>query len=628
MMTNMYDSLLLLEKSSDVKNLLSTFSNLENLKIICFDVESHSILSELKIKTELMENYLDFKDEQEIENLALEKALSWYKNPKFEEILKFENINLGWLLEIEFHQYLLQVMKYVVGIMCIIEKEKPLKIFSSYFLNSILKSINHENKIILKTFPKINSSEFYFDNVEIPINLGIKKINLHISRNSALKIKKFVEQSTNLFFNLKYNGNNSKNNKILLLEFNPIQYNELMHEIYSLTDEIILLNERRPAVWNLKSLTIVKNSKSKILRLSTISDNVLHQIDKERNDLLKKLKKLFSQDDDFTSIFTIKNNSFWFAIKEDFISICNHRFLEAVSRILSSEDFFKNNDIHCVLTMYNAGAEERAILSVAQKFKIPSILMQHGIYAQNQYFQKFIPVLGYLPNLDQKEAIWGNETRDHFIKLGVDANDLILTGSPRHDFFFNSKPSNRLNNAILLATNVILGQNYKGIDSRVYHDYKIKLKKLIEIINDISDKKLIIKLHPGRPPIDVIPKILEEIKFPLNVSKTGDIFDYIVNSDIVISTEFSTVLLDAMILQKPTITLLFDHNNFHDESIIQENATAYVTNLEEFSIVLNKIIVDKEFRKNLINNGTKFVNKYMINQGNSSEFLAKYIHNL
>lgn len=135
-------------------------------------------------------------------------------------------------------------------------------------------------------------------------------------------------------------------------------------------------------------------------------------------------------------------------------------------------------------------------------------------------------------------------------------------------------------------------------------------------------------MHPGRPPIDVIPKILEEIKFPLNVSKTGNIFDYIVNSDVVISTEFSTVLLDAMILQKPTITLLFDHNNFHDEPIIQENATAYVTNLEEFSVVLNKIIVDKKFRKNIINNGTKFINKYMINQGNSSEFLAKYIHDL
>lgn len=71
------------------------------------------------------------------------------------------------------------------------------------------------------------------------------------------------------------------------MEFNPIQYNELMHEIYSLNDEIILLNERRPAVWNLKSLTIVKNTKSKILRLSTTSDNVLHQIDNERNDLLK-----------------------------------------------------------------------------------------------------------------------------------------------------------------------------------------------------------------------------------------------------------------------------------------------------------------------------------------------------
>lgn len=123
-----------------------------------------------------MENYVSLEDEKKIEDLALEKALSWYKNDKFEELLIFNNINLGWLLEIEFHQYLLQVMKHVIGILRIIEKEKPLKIFSSFFLNSILKSVDHENKIILKTFPKITSSEFYFDNVEIPINLGIKKL--------------------------------------------------------------------------------------------------------------------------------------------------------------------------------------------------------------------------------------------------------------------------------------------------------------------------------------------------------------------------------------------------------------------------------------------------------------------
>lgn len=624
----MYDSLLLLEKSSDIKNILSSFSNLENLKIICFDVESNSILSELGIEHELIENYLDINDEQEIENLALELALSWYKKKEFEDILKFKNINLGWLLEVEIQLYLIQIMKYVVGINRIIEKEKFSKIFASNLLNSILKSIKHKEKFIFNTFPKINSSELYFDTVEIPINLGVTKINFRASRNFALKIKSFIEQSTNFLFNLNYKKNNSKKNKILLLEFNPVQYSNLMFEISSLDDDIILLNERRPAVWNLKSLTIVKNLKSKILRLSTISDNVSKQIDNERNELFKKLTRLFSQDDDFTNIFTIKNHSFWFVIKENFVSICNRRFSEAIFRILSSEDFFKKNDIHCILTMYNAGAEERAILSVAQKFKITSILMQHGIYAQNQYFQKFIPVLGYLPNLEQKEAVWGNETRDHLIKLGVDANNLVLAGSPRHDFFFNSKVSNRLNDVILLATNIILSQNYKGNDSRVHEQYKIKLKNLIEIIKSVSDKKLMIKLHPGKSTVDMIPKILEEIKFPVNVSKTGNIFNYIINSDIVISTEFSTVLIDAMILQKPTITILFDHNDFHDESIIQENATAYVTNLEEFSIVLNKIIVDEEFRKNLVNNGTKFINKYMINQGNSSKFFAKHIHNL
>ena len=137
----MTNSLLLIENSSDIHSIVSDSSNLQNSKIISFDVESNSILSELGIKHELMENYVNSDDEEEIEKLALAKALKWYNKKEFENFLKFEKINLGWLLEIEFHQYILQTMKHLIGITRIFEKEKPTKVSASYFLSSMINSM-------------------------------------------------------------------------------------------------------------------------------------------------------------------------------------------------------------------------------------------------------------------------------------------------------------------------------------------------------------------------------------------------------------------------------------------------------------------------------------------------------
>lgn len=621
----MENSLLLLDKSSDIHSILSNPENTKNKKIVCFDIESTTILSELGINHELMENYVSLEDEKKIEDLALQKATNWYLQNEIKKALLFQEINLGWLLEIEIHQYLLQVMKHFVGLIRVLEKENSSNILATFFLSSLIKSINFDNKYSITDFSKSNSYGFYFDNVEIPINLGIKKINFKASRRLALTIKKILENLTNLFFNLKFKDKTSTKYRILLLEFNPVQYKQLVNEFSSENFEIIFLNERRPAVWNLESLKIVKNSKSKILNLSGLENSLKDEIHKQKYEFFTKFDNIIMNDDYFKEYFSIFDFSFWSSIKDEFSNTCKQRFSEAISRILSINDFLKKHKIDYVLTMYNAGAEERSILSVMKKFGVPGILTQHGLYAQNSYIQNFIPVMGYLPNLGLKESVWGTETKNYFLDIGVDNSDIIVTGSPRHDAFFNYIPSNHTTNTILIATNVITGQNYNGMDSRVYKNFQKKIKEIIEQTNQIPGKKLIIKLHPGKPLIDVLSKILEELDPAIEVSKTGNILDYIINSDVVVSTEFSTVLIDAMILKKPTITFLFDSKGFENEQIIKNGATVYVKNLEEYKNALDKILIDKEYRINQIQNGTNFINKYMSNQSQASQFLVKYV---
>jgi len=624
MKIEMYDSLILLENSSNIQTILSEIK-LSNSKIITFDVESDFKLTELGINHEIIENYIDINDEEEIDSVALQLAMSWHKEKNFKNLLEFQNINLGWLLETEFHQYLLQIIKYFIGMTKIFKKEIPKKIFSSYFLSTIINSFDFNSEIDLQVFPKKTSPKFYFDEVEIPINLGIKKFNLKTSRNFALKIKTILEKSTNIFFNLAYQNTSSSKKQILFLEFNPVHYKELIKSISSNGFEIIFLNERRPAVWNLESLKIIKKYNCKILRLSELETSISKTIFIEKTNFFKKLEKLFLLEDNLREVFSIRNMSFWPVIKEDFMLICKERFSEAINRIMSSSKFFQSTKIHSILTMYNAGVEERAILSIAEKNNIFGVLMQHGLYAQNRYMRKFIPVIGSLPNLSLKEAIWGDEIKQYFLELGIDTNDLILSGSPRHDEYFNHRCKLKNNNSILLATNVIMANNYKGIDSKVYRNLQIGLKKILDDIEKISEKQLIVKLHPGKPPIDIISNILSESKTSFKMYKTGNILPFILNSDIVISTELSTVLIESMILKKPTITFLFDKKGFENEKIITSGATAYVSDIQEFSKLLLKVLTDKNYQNQLIQRGTEFVNQYMINQGNSSKFLAKFL---
>ena len=63
--------------------------------------------------------------------------------------------------------------------------------------------------------------------------------------------------------------------------------------------------------------------------------------------------------------------------------------------------------------------------------------------------------------------------------------------------------------------------------------------------------------------------------------------------------------------------------NWEEEPIVKNNATLFVSEIDEIGKGLNLIINDKEFRNNLIKNANNYINQYFINQGNASENLAK-----
>src|SRR5439155_7695915 len=143
-----------------------------------------------------------------------------------------------------------------------------------------------------------------------------------------------IENLVNLIFDFKPNLKRiEKNGSILLLDFNPISYENLLKSLSKSSKEIILFNQRRPAVWNLKSLKILRNSKCKILQLDKTIPGL--KIGEEQKNFKNKLNLLWSSKQKvFENIFSINNISFWNSIKDDFINTINKRAMEFVKQFL------------------------------------------------------------------------------------------------------------------------------------------------------------------------------------------------------------------------------------------------------------------------------------------------------
>lgn len=605
---------------------MSKISDNDKTKVISFDITAHNTLSKLGIEHEIVENYIGENDQREIDKFVIDKSHEWYKQEGISDFLQFENLNLGSLLELEITPYFLRIMKNFLGVKRIVEKEKPSFISVPPMLASMVRTIDKNNEIMIQSHTGKITASLVLDRITFTINIGGKSYEKLFSRNSALKIKNFIECLTNMVFNFKFNLRQANNKKsIMLLDFNPMLHGDLLSELSKLDKNVILLNERRPAVWNLQSLKNVRQHKCKVLRLKDFLNPKLRSIIINKQKELQMRIKEMSLDNNLADYFSIEGYSFWPSVKENFVSMCLERFNEAIERFELSRELFKKINVACILILYAFAPEENVIINVAQQFKIPGLILQHGVYPQIKNIKRFEISFNIIPLAGIKHALWGKETQELFINSGVKNENIKLVGSSRHDEFFRIKNKCENKGTILLAFNY-LSEAYLGIDTNAFIKFKNILQDVCNISNSVPMKKLIIKLHPGQSvpydPRDVIHSVNPSIP----IYKTQNILDLMKDCDVLVSLGPSTILLEAMILDKPTITFAIDPQWFYEDKIFKSGATLLVKTPKDFEDALNNVLLNSEFRNELLKKGKKFVNEYLINQGNSSEFLVSFIN--
>ncbi len=311
-------------------------------------------------------------------------------------------------------------------------------------------------------------------------------------------------------------------------------------------------------------------------------------------------------------------------MKENFSSLTTDRFIETVERFLSLNELFDKIKVERILEWAHVGLEDKLIISIANKRNIPNMFLQHGLYPQNRKFEKYYPILPILPSEKSKHIVWGKIMEKHILNYWPNANDVIELGSPRHDKFFNKKVKLQKTNTILFTANGLFHNNCSGSDTRAFIKIEDFIKKIIEIVKKYPEKKLIIKLHPGKVSYDIKP-LIKEIDSSIQIFQNENISELLKKCESVISLNFSTIILDALICNIPTLVILPEEQNFEDEIALKDGAVLYVNDINKLESSMNDLLFDEAFRNNLIKKGKDFVKNYMSNRGNASQKLVEIL---
>ena len=619
------------KKSLVILDELTIFDNYEFLSkdstiVIAVDFRTHKKLEEKKISHELLDNYLQNEERQKLYDFILSKY-NWFDNLSQKRNYEFKNINILSLMSpLEFHEFLLSILIKFLSIKNVLEKNHSDEIFVSKKISEYIKLIQTTTKINILSSNSNNEKGFLTDKIEIRFNIFSKPFTFYLSKKtySFLKSKyeNFICKLNNLWLNEK-----STNEIILLVEFNSGLYHELISNLSKSKRQLVLLNRRRPAVLSKNSIDILKSNNVKILNYEKFSNSKSKEFTSQKNRLTENIDKLW-QSEELFSLFSINGITFWPLVKDRLKKIYDYRLDDYLKFIFQSQKFLKNLNIKKIIHLGESGETENILLQNIDN-DIESILLQHS-------FLRYHPDLKNLQwryedqNMidlkSKKFFVWGNNDLNYFSEQSsIKKEQIFVSGSPRHDKFFKSKNS-IISKNILITLSPISERSGLG-DVNLVLRYNQFLTNIIQKLKKINNSKIIIKLHPGENPHNSI--LLEHLsKIPdIVVYQTKNSKDLIVDCEFLINVspelyDSSTIMLEALILQKPVVQLILDDESLNISPL--HLPIIQIHELKDFDEIIQKL-QNEEFKKSFIEKIPIELNNYLSHQNSSSARILELI---
>jgi len=605
---------------SEIKKLIQNNTH----TIITFDYNSHKILSDYNVEHEISDDYLTDTELQNIQKNSYVFA-QWFNESSISDSLLYDTVNIGELFYDEFHYFLVPFLKKFSEIQKIFKKYPNSNYTCTQTLFKIVKNFTDNVKIL--TDKNTIKSTYLYDSFKLPFKIGNHTFFVTLPRTFYLKLKNFSEFIIDSFFGPKRRFSNSKKS-ILLVEFDTFRYRKIFPLLPYSALNLMIYCRRRPSIWNFSSFSIIKNSNCSVGSYHSIADkNFKKSIEIEILKISQKTKLLWQNTSFFKTFFSINGQSFWNIIESHFIELYEKRINEAIYEIKLSKLLFNKYKFDTIVVWNENGFNEKIIIKIAKQFQIKIILVQHGFGTDTMEALDWNTHAAEFPDYSDKYVVWGKPYNEYLKKCNVLPEKIEPIGSLLNDVIFDrkTKQANFKNDFILLATSSPVANIVYDLTVKSRENYELTIKQICQIILKMN-KKLVIKLRPFKNEID-ITHLTKDFGSKIKVIKSGDILDLIQSCEVFLSLDLSTTILEAQILNKPTISITVKDWRFGNSEIFEKNSCLKI-NIDEFEKTLFKILNDSTSKNALISNGTKFVEYYLSNPGNATKkfisFLEKF----
>ena len=607
------NTIIFLDDSTNFSEINSLIKS-NSLQIITFDYQSHQNLENLNMNHIVSETFLNTHEQEEIQNSCYILS-KWFNEKKIKEYVEHDGINLGSLSYIEFFVFLIPFLKKFVEIRNITTKNPDSKFLASGILFNILKQFTSNVKSI-----DTNSSEnFIYDNINFETNL----FKINISKNNFLKIKKIFEKFLSLFLSTKPS---LSKNSIFLVEFNTILYEKLFFKISDQNQNPIFIGTRRPAIWNQKSYSIIKNSNTHIATYSEISSELQQNIENELTHFKQKWDSFLSKNDFLNDYFSFDGISFWDSLKPYFVKLYSSRINESIKIIELTKNHFNKLNPKAVLILSESGTTEQIVISIAKRNHIPIILLQHGVGAFDSKMSDVInEFTGSMPINSNKFIVWGNAMKNYSIQFGIPEKKIEVLGSIAHEKLFEQSSNQNNSSDYILLNPEYPGQtNVKDYDVKVNQEYEDALRHVCKIAVKL-DKKLIIKIKPHIPERNAT-KIANEVDPSIKVMKSGDMTELVKNCSIFVTFGMTSAMLDAAYFKKPVIRVRMREWWGAPDTIRPHSALSI--KLNDFENTVTKLLSDSDYSNNEIKDRKKFLDDCLSNGDSVHEKIGKFLKSI
>lgn len=551
-----------------------------NFPVIVFDEDCLESLKEHGIEARHIEEFMDLADYRGIDADAFSVSQDWHKD-RGVDMTEYDGISYGAIVQWEMCYFMAEILK------CYVEIEKYLKVERPGKIVLIRKPPKRGQRILLNSDEdfhyrslrkianrlNIGFHEYYCSDIKDKTFLNNFRLNniyeftAGMGRSfvvfcrqllaffGAVKLRRRLKIGV-LIAGANYLGQDlirklaSDGNKLIVCISDALMFPELKINEFSCA---VSLREHKAKEPGNEFVSHINDAFKRMLEKR--AENLARDITYE--DIFDRIEYLFK-----------------------------YKFINLYLEVKAIEKIFEIYKIKFILAPYDTIEREKAIVLVAAKNDIKSLVVLHGLIGQHN---DAAPV-AFRPLSADKMAILGDESYQRLIKMGIPEWKLVKTGCPRFDKYLRHKNAgpksrNEREYIVVAGTGYFRESRFPNVhlNFRELRDFYFTI---YETAKELGEYDFIVKCR-DQEDCKYVNKLLSKKSslFNLRVICNTDLEELLRNSFLLI-TNWSSVAAEAMLLGKLVVSVKTPNRNSL-VSYDREGVVLSVNNARELIAAIN-----------------------------------------